>query len=183
MHGGLVVETGKFGKQLLAPLEQRFDIPNPWRFVLIRLHGDCGLSGEAERGAFDGLPPVPRTTTAALLEELSSEMLPALKAVNFERFSESLYRYGHAAGMCFAPRQGGPFASPRLAELVAAVRGLGARGVGQSSWGPTIFAVLESQASAEKFVDRLRPQLDQHDTVTIAEPNNTGAQIITHNEP
>ena len=183
MYGGLVVEAGKFGKQRLAPLEQRFEVPNQWRFVLIRLHGQHGLSGEAERGAFEGLPAVPRTTTAALLEELSSDLLPALKAGEFERFAESLYRYGHTAGMCFAPRQSGAFASPRLAELVATVRELGVRGVGQSSWGPTVFAVLDSPARAEKVVERLRAQLDQQDIITIAEPNNTGAQIITHNDP
>ena len=178
VHGGLLVETGKVANQLLAPLERRVELPETWRFVLIRPHGEHGLSGDEERGAFNDLPPVPRATTAALLAELADEMLPAATAGEFERFSESVYRYGHAAGMCFAAKQGGPFASQRLADLVAMIRKRSIRGVGQSSWGPTIFAVLDSAMAAEKFAADLRPELDPCDTVIIAEPNRSGARII-----
>jgi beta-ribofuranosylaminobenzene 5'-phosphate synthase len=182
-HGGLLVETGKYADQLLSPLERRVELPAEWRFVLIRPHGERGLSGDDERGAFDDLPPVPRATTAALLAELDGEMLPAAAAGEFERFSESVYRYGHAAGMCFAEKQGGPFASQRLAELVATIRERGIRGVGQSSWGPTLFAVLDSPAAAEKFTGELRSDLDSRDSILIAEPNRRGAQIIRHESP
>ncbi len=118
-----------------------------------------------------------------LRDELSHELLPAAIEGNFDRFSESLYRYGTAAGMCFAARQGGPFASPRLAELVHTIRALGVAGVGQTSWGPTIFAVFESADNAHHFRDRIGSHIDERDTLIVAEPNNSGAAIVRHCQP
>jgi beta-ribofuranosylaminobenzene 5'-phosphate synthase len=177
VHGGLLVETGKAPGELLSPMHQRVKLPGAWRFVLICPQDQCGLSGEAERRAFGELPPVLPETTAALLGEVFEELLPAAVARQFERFSESLYRYGYVAGMCFAARQGGPFASPRAAELVRAIRKLGIRGVGQSSWGPTLFALVSNAAEANLLIDRVRPYLSAADTVLVAEPNNSGARI------
>jgi predicted sugar kinase len=123
------------------------------------------------------LPPVPRTVAGKLMREIVERLLPAAEAGDFQRFSESVYRYGHEAGLCFAERQGGAFASPRIEALVQAIRSLGTSGVGQSSWGPTVFALLESEESANELVERLRPKLDNDAVVTVAEPNNAGARI------
>ncbi len=177
-HGGLLVETGKTAGEPLSPLDQRVALSGSWRFVLICPQDERGLSGEAERRAFRELPPVPPETTAALLREVFEELLPAAVEQDFERFSESLYRYGHVAGMCFATRQGGPFASPRAADLVRTIRNLGVRGAGQSSWGPTLFALLPSAAEANRLIDRLRQHLSAAESMLIAEPNNLGARII-----
>lgn len=176
-HGGLVVEAGKLPGEALSPLAERVDLPAGWRFVLVWPKGQHGLSGPAERSAFDDLPPVPPATTASLLREASGELLPAAKGGQFERFGDSLYRFGQQAGLCFAPRQGGTFASPRIAELVRTIRELGVRGVGQSSWGPTVFALVESGAAASEFSAQLRERLRADETLLVAEPNNTGARI------
>jgi len=101
----------------------------------------------------------------------------------FERFGDSVYRYGHQAGMCFAARQGGPFASPRIGALVSTIRGLGVRGVGQSSWGPTVFALLPNEAEAEYFSDHIGEHLGNPHTIEIVQPNNTGALIARHDHP
>ena len=86
--------------------------------------------------------------------------------------------YGYRAGECFALAQGGPFASPEIAKLVNAVRDLGYTGVGQSSWGPTVFVVTSDERSASSLVSRLQQHDDyQHYDFTIAPANNTGAAI------
>jgi beta-RFAP synthase len=175
--GGLLMEAGRLDDEPLAPLEQRIALNDAWRFVLIVPGTERGLSGEAERRAFESLPPVPRSTTDALLAELANELFPATAGGDFARFSESLFRYGHTAGVCFAARQGGAFASPRIAALVERIRSLGVRGVGQSSWGPTVFAVLETAAAAEDFCRQIRPYTAADDTLITTEPNNTGARI------
>jgi beta-ribofuranosylaminobenzene 5'-phosphate synthase len=175
--GGLIMESGKLASETLAPLEQRVDLAAEWRFVLVLPRHTPGLSGDEERQAFDQLPPVPPETTDRLRRELNDNLFPAARAKDFARFGESLYRYGHAAGECFAARQGGPFASPRLAALVETIRTLGIPGVGQSSWGPTIFAAVDSPSAAEDLIEKLRPHLNPQDTTIIARPNNTGAKI------
>ena len=106
--------------------------------------------------------------------------MPAARAGDFERFGDSLYRFGYEAGMCFAARQGGAFASPRIGQLVRTIRELGVRGVGQSSWGPTVFALLENSEAATRFTDRIREHVGSEDTVLVAEPSNTGARITRH---
>ncbi len=82
--------------------------------------------------------------------------VPGAASGNFVEFGESLYRYGYQAGMLFAKRQGGPYAGRRATELVDWIRGQGIRGVGQSSWGPTIFALL-ADAQMRQRLFRARP--------------------------
>lgn len=177
VQGGLLAEPGKFDHEVLAPLQFRVELPEAWRFVLVEPASLAGLWGDEERQAFAELPPVTRSTTAALLTEISDEMIPAARAGEFERFSESVYRYGYQAGMLFAARQGGAFASPRIAELVAAMREAGVRGVGQSSWGLTVFAILQSQAAADDFAQQFRTRLAPQDVVIITELDPRGAQV------
>jgi beta-ribofuranosylaminobenzene 5'-phosphate synthase len=45
--------------------------------------------------------------------------------------------------------------NPAVAALVDAVRGRGVRGVGQSSWGPSVFAVVGSADEAARLVTAL----------------------------
>jgi beta-RFAP synthase len=176
-HGGLIVERGKLPREPLAPLDFRADLPDEWRFVLVCPRTDRGLSGAAEQTAFAELPPVPHQLTEQLRQELRLRLLPALVARDFDQFSESLYRFGTAAGECFARRQGGPFNGPLLTELVRRMRATGVSGVGQSSWGPTLFALLPNEARAESFAAQLLAESPEPLDVLVTPPCNAGAQI------
>jgi beta-RFAP synthase len=175
VHGGLIVEGGKSAADDLSPLVARVGLLEAWRFVLIIPPGQ-GASGIDEENAFQGLPPVPSETSASLRDELMNCLLPAARNGDFEGFSESLYRFNRAAGECYAACQGGPYASGQVAELVAAVRAAGIRGVGQSSWGPTVFALLPDQASADALVKDFagRPMAAQAEWI-ITPPSVAGA--------
>lgn len=176
-RGGLLVEAGKLPGEALSPLEHRVELPAAWRFALICPTAERGLSGEAERRAFREMPAVPAETTERLRREVAVELLPAAEAGDFDRFSRSLYRFGREAGSCFAARQGGPFASGPIAELVATMRAAGIEGVGQSSWGPTVFALLRDEDAARQFVETLARQVPPDATITIAPINSAGARV------
>jgi beta-ribofuranosylaminobenzene 5'-phosphate synthase len=179
-QGGLLVEGGKFSADPVSPLVSRIELPAEWRFVLVIDRHERGLSGTAERDAFAALPAVSAEATAALCRELVLHLLPSAATGNFDEFGESLYRYGHQAGMLFAKRQGGPYAGSASAELVAWIRGEGVRGVGQSSWGPTIFALLADQPSAERFARRAAERYSPaRFDLLIAGPANRGARVET----
>ena len=177
LHGGLLVEAGKLTSEPLAPLVARAELPPQWRFLLLCQPGE-GLSGDEERRAFERLPPMPADVTDALAREALLELLPAAQTGDFDRFSKSLYEFGHRAGRCFAALQGGPFRGRRAAQLVEMVRDLGIEGVGQSSWGPTVFALLPDESAAHGTLQRLNA-LDRMQDVqtTIAGPQNCGARI------
>lgn len=177
--GGLIVERGKLPDEPISPLDCRVPVPESWRFVLVQPPLAAGLSGPDEQTAFDRLPPVPEEVTQELQEELDLRMLPAIREADFARFSDSVYRYGRLAGLCFAPVQGGPYNGPHLASLVELIRALGVTGVGQSSWGPTLFALLPGQHEAQEFVASLAAKLaDEEVRLTITQPNNYGAGIL-----
>jgi beta-ribofuranosylaminobenzene 5'-phosphate synthase len=176
LAGGLLVEAGKYADEI-SPLISRVELPSAWRFVLLTPKGEQGLSGAAEEGAFDRLPAVPLATSADLSRTLLLELLPAAVEGDFERFSDSVYHFGRVAGECFAAQQGGAFAGPRLFRLIERLRASGIRGVGQTSWGPTLFALTSSMAEAECLVGRLRDDESAFEVEwTIAAPSVCGTR-------
>ncbi len=177
-RGGLIVDAGKQRGELLGALAHHIPLPEAWRFVLINPTDAQGLAGDCETRAFAELPPVPIEITRELWEITDREILPAVFHADCTAFGDALYRFGLLAGECFAPVQGGPFASPIIAHLVEALREGGARGVGQSSWGPTVFALTPDIAAAEALALWLHNQPGFRTFhVNIARPNNNGVTI------
>ncbi|MAR08586.1 MAG: hypothetical protein CL681_01260 [Blastopirellula sp.] len=176
VQGGLIVERGKLPTEAISPLDCRIELPDAWRFVLVQPRVHPGLSGPAEQAAFATIPAVPETTTQRLSALLREDLIPAIMRADFQTFARSLTEYGYQAGMCFASVQGGPYNGPRLSALTERMQALGAAGVGQSSWGPTLFAVLPDATTAEQF----GAELQQHEPdvqIAIAASCNTGATL------
>lgn len=178
MSGGMLIDGGHRSTEPLGRLEHRVDLPAAWRFVLIIPPVEEGLANTAEQDAFARMPPPPDEVTRRLHSLATDELLPAAQGANFARFADTIYEYGRSAGECFAAVQGGPFAGPAIAERVALLRSLGVAGCGQSSWGPTVFAVTPDEASAGSLIDQLRdaPATSDCDLLAAA-PCNTGATV------
>jgi beta-ribofuranosylaminobenzene 5'-phosphate synthase len=177
--GGLLVEAGKRKLGDVGPLVVRVELPAEWRFLIMMPRHAAGLSGDAERQAFWRMPPVPRETTGALLaREVLLELLPAAAEADFPAFSQSLYRFGCRAGSCFATAQQGTFLDPQTAATVAALRSLGVEGVAQTSWGPSVAALLPSAATGVQLMGDLQhhPLHDAYELL-LAAPLNSGARI------
>jgi beta-RFAP synthase len=182
--GGLVVEEGRLPAEPLSPLLHRRAFPASWRFVLARPILAGGLSGEDELRAFATLDPVTSAIRDALVTEVEEVLLPALAAGDCQAFGESVYRYGRLAGSCFAAVQGGPYNGPQLTQVVATLRELGIAGVGQSSWGPTVFGIVDSQETAERMADELTRRYSAIPlSIQIAAANNRGADVMWKDRP
>jgi beta-RFAP synthase len=175
--GGLIVEQGKLEGEPISPLDCRIPLPDAWRFVLVRPHGLAGLAGDDEASAIASLPAIPEATTQSLVDLTRDRLVPAAAMGDFDAFAHSLYRYGHDAGMCFAARQGGAYNGPQLAALVEHIQSLGYEGVGQSSWGPTLFVATRDEQAARNLVDRLENERFGRLEMTISAPCNSGARI------
>jgi beta-RFAP synthase len=178
--GGLIAERGKLPTETVSPLLERVALPNAWRFVLVSPSDCVGLHGTTEQTAFDQLPPVPSDVTGRLTHLLCDRILPAAKSARFADFSDAVYDFGFLAGGCFASVQGSEYNGPRLANLVKHIRAIGVRGVGQSSWGPTIYAICESESHALAFANDLHLRIgnDNYELI-IASPDNDGARVST----
>ncbi len=181
--GGMIVERGKAAGETLAPLECRVPFPTAWPILLVRPTGGQGLSGAAERRAFGTLPPVDSATRRHLVRLAREQLIPAVEQNDFERFSSHLYEYGQVAGTCFAQIQGGPYNGPELTMLVERIRELGIPGVGQSSWGPTLFAVARDRRQAETVAMELRHHFAPAEiSITVTRADNVGAKVISNFE-
>ncbi len=153
--GGLIAERGKLPGEPVSPLDCHLHLPAEWRVLLVTPQDYVGLASEDEAQAFASLPPVGTDVTSELAKIAREQMLPAAARGAFGPFAQAVYDYGWRSGECFASIQGGPYNGPRLTAIVDALRALGVVGVGQSSWGPTIFALLESEADAERVADAI----------------------------
>ena len=105
-------------------------------------------------------------------------MLPTATSGDFERFSKARYEFGHRAGNCFAALQGGPYRGQSVGKVIETLRGMGIEGVGQSSWGPTVFALHPNEAAARQTITKLASHDGMHTAhMAVVSPQNSGARI------
>jgi beta-RFAP synthase len=174
LHGGWIVEAGKFTSTELSPLVARVHVPTEWRMVLITPIDDQGLHGVAERRAFERLPPVPTSLTHQLCGVALLELTPAVATSDFARFCEALKTFNELAGACFAAEQGGVYA-PSARSTIDRLRAQELSHYAQTSWGPTVCVPFASHDEAETFAARWR--LETSDEVIVAAPCNHGARV------
>jgi beta-ribofuranosylaminobenzene 5'-phosphate synthase len=107
--------------------------------------------------------------------------MPAVVEADLTRFGEALEEIQRRVGEGFAPAQGGTFARPEFEVIVEAMRLEGLKGVGQSSWGPTLYGFSDSPKEERiSLLDRLnrRLGLDPSSSFwTLA--SSSGASIAT----
>lgn len=149
--GGFVLEGGRRDGGGLAPLVLRRPMPADWRCVVVVPRAEAGLSGEAEARAFRSLPAPPSAEVERVAHLVLMGMLPALAEGRLAEFGAALSEVQRVTGAWFAPAQGGAFARGPTGALVEALRGAGAPGVGQSSWGPTVYALAHDDAEAAEL--------------------------------
>lgn len=176
LHGGLIVDEGKTTEAEVGRLGERIELPNEWSVAMLRPDGPVGLAGETESQAFGGLPPMDVELKERLRRELFDRLVPAAKTGDFLSFAEAVYQFGFAAGESFASQQGGPFVSAKVAEIVDYLRDLGLPGVGQSSWGPTVYCWFPTLDAAEEFAIRAAKDPNLPSNVIVSRVAKTGAQ-------
>jgi beta-ribofuranosylaminobenzene 5'-phosphate synthase len=161
-RGGFLVEAGKRGGEALAPLVAQAELPPEWRVVLIVPPWGRGLHGEHEIEALNLLQTDPDALqrTDALCRLVLLGMLPALAEKDFEGFGEAVYDFNRRVGEAFRPVQGGLYSNPRTENVVAHLRSKGVRGVGQSSWGPAVFAFTDDEEHAVSLAAEVRQRFD-----------------------
>jgi len=175
--GGFLVEAGKKAQATVGTLVSRLEFPEAWRFILIRPRAVEGLSGDAEIHAFAELGAMPTETTGTLARLLLTELQPAIIEADFSACSEALYEFGRTVGEYFAPAQQGIYADVRMAALVEHLRQRGISGVGQTSWGPTLFVLMHDESAAKALINDLATSTWGDCEFSIAAPLNTGAVI------
>jgi len=121
---------------------------------------------------------MPEAETDRLCRLVLLGILPAVVEHDLPAFGQALSELQHRVGAWFAPAQGGVFASPRVAEMVQWLRDQGLYGVGQSSWGPTVYAFSnEGSERREQILIALRERFEAENLGLWTLASDQGATI------
>jgi len=159
------------------PLLLRHDAPPAWRIVLAIPLVAQTISGEAEEQAFARMSPPPEGTVDRITHLVLLGILPALAERDLPRFGAAVAEVQELVGACFASVQDGLF-HPAGAGLVRRLKEAGACGVGQSSWGPAVYAFAGDQAEEARLCSIVRATAPDA-TLLVTRGCNHGAAITS----
>jgi len=190
-RGGFVVDGGHptelfttaapdRGEWTVPPVVARHELPADWRFVLAVPDVKQGPSGEAEDRSMRAVVERADPTIAEEVSRLVTQhLLPAAATGDRAAFGAAVNRLGRLNGAWYADEQGGVYRPP-AGELVTALADHPAvAGAGQSSWGPTVYA-LTDRSEADRVIDAARTALADVDCdgrVLAAAPRSDGAGV------
>jgi beta-RFAP synthase len=178
-HGGFVVEGGHARDGVagadVPPLLARHEMPADWRVVVAVPAATRTISGEREEEAFRQLRPAGQPTADRIARTVLTRLLPALAERDLTAFGAALAETQELVGACFAAVQEGLF-HPGGEPLVRRLKESGACGVGQSSWGPAVYA-FAADAREEDRIAALVKSADPGALVIRTRCCNRGASL------
>jgi beta-ribofuranosylaminobenzene 5'-phosphate synthase len=170
------------GEWSVPPVSVRHDVPEDWRFVLLTPDVDPGRSGDSEdasmRATIERADPGIADDIAVTV---TGQLLPAIAAGDRDAFGTAVAEIDRLNGAWYADEQGGVYRPP-VGVLVDELDASPAvSGVGQSSWGPTVYGVTD-RGTAGEARDAAETALDAAGVggeVRVVAPRNHGATIGT----
>jgi len=187
-HGGFVLEGGQSASRRgegvdhrtsMPPIILHHPFPARWRFVVATPNVRRGFTDEEEKEAFRSLEPAPPERVGRICRLLVMAMLPSLVERDIRGFGTALTEIQEIVGDCFAGVQGGRFRTPVVGECISHMLSNGAYGAGQSSWGPTVYGLVNGDGEAEDLRRKVEAFLDRRGggKVFFTGADNSGARV------
>lgn len=182
MHGGFIVDGGHNidRTESLPPLLFRWDVPEDWMFVIGLPEIVQKLSGDVEDEAFKKLLPPPELLVSQISRIILLQMMPAIVEGDIINFGSAMTSIDYKFGEYWKEVQGGVFSHPLIGAGVEFLLEKGAYGVGQSSWGPAFYGLVEGEDQAGRVAEKLKSYLNsggRRGEAFVAAPNNEGATV------
>jgi beta-RFAP synthase len=178
-RGGFLLDAGRRGGTEVPTLIFRHPFPDEWRFVIVVPDTGDALHGLAEEETFLQMDRPSHEEVGAVCRLVLMQLLPSLIEQDLQGFGHALTTIQRTVGGWFASIQGGTFAAQGAGDVLTLLSSEGAVGVGQSSWGPTLYGLTEGRETARRLEQRVRQALDgwMKATVFTAGANNRGATV------
>ncbi len=181
-QGGFIVDGGhnKDKPDRIPPLIFRSDVPDGWLFVIGVPEIESSLSGMNEREAFKRLTPPPEILVGEVSRVVLVKMIPAILERDIEAFGEAITALDYKFGEYWIDVQGGRFSHPVIEKGVDFLLEAGAHGVGQSSWGPAFYGLVDGETKAREITKSLGKFLatdGRQGKAFYVRPDNKGAVI------
>ena len=176
-HGGLVVDGGRGALTKVPPMIARADFPEHWRILLIMDSAIIGTHGEQELAAFKQLPNADITIAQQLSHRILMQALPSVAEADFAGFSQSIRALQDATGAYFSSAQGGQYFSQNVTKVLKFLQQNDVKNFGQTSWGPTGFAIFEHEFLAIEAINALKHEFKHVDSLSyyVVKAVNHGA--------
>lgn len=177
--GGFLVDGGRGENGEVPPIISHIHFPESWRVLLVFDHAMNGINGETEKKFFQHLPRMNEQTTERLCRLILMQLLPALAEENCEQFGSAITEIQRQVGDHFSIAQGGRFCSQLVAGTLPWLMEQGATGVGQSSWGPTGFAIFANETQSYQALKKIRNDWQNESRLTfkVCKVRNEKAEI------
>lgn len=182
-QGGFVVDGGKpldgrcgiGGSQYyIPPLVARLAFPQDWRVILVLPNSPVRVSGCTEEKKFKALAAMDEQISGKITRLVLMQLLPAIAEKNLSAFGNAVTEIQEYLGDYFTPVQGGRFATAEGARVAQYFLSRNVLGVGQSSWGPTVYAFTHKE-NAATLVEEIKKLVDAKTRIWVAAGSNHGA--------
>ncbi len=184
--GGFILEAGHKPASPGEPVRPsqvvlRREFPANWRFVLVLADAPEGLSGAEEKKAFASLGET-RTITETICRIALLRLLPALIEEDIRAFGNAMSEIDMQTGLFFQQAQGGAYREDAR-EMIAQLMGAGAYGVGQSSWGPCLYVLVDdaNEEAVARAAEKHLEDMGRTGRVFVTRARNEGAEILVEN--
>lgn len=155
LKGGFIVDGGHAVDEpdTIPPLIHRSDFPEDWHFVVCVPDIALGFSGEKETNAFKKLEPPPVEMISNVSRIVLMQMIPSVLEKKIELFGDAMTKLDSIFGDYWATMQGGTYSHPVIGDCVGHLLSNGAFGAGQSSWGPALYGLAESESHGKELAE------------------------------
>ncbi len=183
-RGGFIVDGGhkidekpdflpsSASKALPAPLIARYDFPQDWNVILAIPNVPAGASGQKEVNIFQDCCPIDLEEVQKLSHLILMKMMPSVIERDLDSFG---YVINEIQDIGFKKIEV-EFQDTIINEIIENMREAGAAGVGMSSFGPTIYAVTDTNIkNISKVAQSTMKEVGGKVIVTKAK--NSGAEI------
>jgi beta-ribofuranosylaminobenzene 5'-phosphate synthase len=155
------------------PIIARYEFPVDWKIILLIPNVERGVSGTDEVDAFQNYCPIPVDEVERLSHLLLMKLMPAVVESDLDSFGASVNSIQDIG----FKRIENKLQNPRINEIMEDLRIAGAAGVGMSSFGPTVYAVTDT--NERDIVSAANDSLkDVGGEIITTRARNTGAKLI-----
>jgi beta-RFAP synthase len=183
-EGGFLVDRGKGPNDNVAPIDLRIDFPEHWPIALVYpqqtnalVSTAAGMHGAQEVNAFKKIPPTSPSRLKEMRSLVKNRIVPSLINEDYRKFGNALQTFGRRSGDYFKSIQGGTFADSRIEEIVNLIDQAGVPAVGQTSWGPCVFAIAPNMDRLKRSTDAVSKAFGDDVTIEHTRADNNGATI------
>ncbi|XGI82833.1 beta-ribofuranosylaminobenzene 5'-phosphate synthase family protein [Halorutilales archaeon Cl-col2-1] len=168
-------ESPERGDWDVPAVVSRHDVPEDWRFVVVIPDAEEGKHGGDEE---ESIRRVIESADPSVADEISNvvldRVLPGVTSGDIDDFGAGVEEIGRLNGAWYTRFQGGVYREESK-PVVEELRSLpGVEGVGQSSWGPSVYGV-----TTEERAEEVAGAVDVEEReVYVAEPDNTGHELV-----